>query len=303
MELNTTFIANIQAVYGDAGKAWLHQLPALLEELACQWNFRFIRPIAYLSFNFVGLVELNNTKTLAIIKAAPENGRLIPEIHWLQCIKKGVPKIYAVDETKEAFLMEYLTPGHSLKTVVQSGQDETATRIICKTILDLQSQQTKIFSFKHLSELVTDLLHLKGHVEDYTLSKVQSLFHDLTSDQTQDVLLHGDLHHDNIISHHTAWRVIDPHGYRGDAAAEVGAMIRNPLDCFPADKPLSAIIENRLKILSETLPFDAHKIRAWAYCMTLLSAAWNIEDFGTIADFKCEFEFKLQIAAIIDRWL
>jgi len=62
----------------------------------------------------------------------------------------------------------------------------------------------------------------------------------------------------------------------GDPAAEVGAMIRNPFDCFPANQPLQKIITRRLHILRDELPFDAQKIKAWAFCMTVLSAAWKV---------------------------
>jgi streptomycin 6-kinase len=295
MELSQTFVSNIHAIYGEAGQIWLKQLPAHLADLSQLWNFRFIQPVSNLTYSFVGLVELNDNRETAIIKTAPNGYRLIPEVHWLQCIKNGVPKVYAADEQKNAFLMEYLTPGNSLKSIVQAGHDEKATRIICQTILELQSQQLKKFSFKHLSELAKDLSQLKDHIDKHTLSKAESLFRDLTADRSHDVLLHGDLHHDNIISHSASWKVIDPHGFIGDPTAEVGAMIRNPNDCFPQNRPLAVIIETRLKVLTEELLFDPQRIKAWAFCMTILSAAWNIQDFGTTTNFE------IAIANAIDR--
>lgn len=296
MDLQPTFIKNIQATYKEAGKIWLAQLPAHIEDLSQQWNFRFIRPFPDLSYSFVGLVKLNTNHELAIIKIAPDPECIMNEAHWLQCFESSVPKIYDIDEKKCAVLMEYLHPGQPLKTLVQNGQDEAATKIICQIILQLQSKQQKsVANFKHLAELIPDLAYLKNHVDDRVLSKAQSLFRDLTADRTHDVLLHGDLHHDNIISHGDSWKVIDPHGYIGDPVAEVGAMIRNPYDCFPKEYDLAAVIEKRLKILAEHLPFDPKKIKAWAYCMTLLSAAWNVEDFGTAA------KKEIQMAAIVDR--
>ncbi|CAN5431943.1 aminoglycoside phosphotransferase family protein [soil metagenome] len=295
MELQPTFVNNIHDVYGDAGKLWLAQLPTHIDTLSKYWNFRFIDQVPRLTYSFVSLVQINDSDEIVILKIAPDAERILAEAHWLQSFKKGVPNIYAVDKEKNAFLLEYLQPGQSLKSLVKIGQDETATRIICQAILALQSEQQNNFHFKHLSELGKDLVHLKGHLDHHSLSKVQSLFTSLTADRSHDLLLHGDLHHDNILSHNSTWKVIDPHGYIGDPVAEVGAMLRNPTDSFPTDHPLSSIIETRLRILVEELPFDAQRIKAWAYCMTMLSAAWNIEDFGTDA------KFEIEIATAIDQ--
>jgi len=293
MELQVIFINNIQAIHKASGKAWLKQLPAYLEELAHLWNFRFIKQLPDLTYNFVGLVKLNSNSELAIIKIIPDRKLFVSEVRWLKHFVKNTPEIYNIDKKKSAFLMEYLQPGNPLKTLVQAGDDEKATRIICHTILALQAVQKKIVGFKHLSALVSDLIFLKGHMDSRVLSKAQSLFHDLTIDHSQDVLLHGDLHHDNIIRHNNCWKVIDPHGYIGDPAAESAAMLYNPIDCFPNDRSLDVVITTRLNILIEELPFDAQKIKAWAFCLTALSAAWNVQDFSTVAKKDIEIVYTL----------
>jgi streptomycin 6-kinase len=119
--------------------------------------------------------------------------------------------------------------------------------------------------------------------------------HELTADHSQDVLLHGDLHHDNIICQGSSWKAIDPHGYLGDPAAEVGVMIRNPMDSFPDYQSCAQIIDTRLQILKEELPFDPQRIKAWLFTLTLLSAAWNMQDFDQLA--KTEIE----LASLIDK--
>lgn len=286
--LPTDFVTNIQATYGKTGDIWLKQLPIHLETLSKLWDFNFIKPLSNLSYNFVGLVELNSNHELAILKTAPSGGSIASEVRCLKCFNKGVPHIFKMDEQLNAFLMERLEPGTSLKSLVIKEQDELATRIICQTILDLHTTQTMDSSFKHLSELVESLSYLKGHVKNYTLSKAESLFHDLSADRTKDVLLHGDLHHDNILQSGPSWKTIDPHGYIGDPAAEVGAMLRNPFDCFPTAQPLKKVIARRIKILTEMLPFDAQRMKAWGFCLTILSAAWDVEDFGHVTDNKIE---------------
>jgi streptomycin 6-kinase len=295
MVLNPIFIQNIQTVYGDEGQLWLQQLPIQLKSLEQRWDFHFIKPLADLTFNFVGLVAFNANQKPAVIKIAPRSEHLLRELHCLLWFKKAGPKIYAYDEEQYVFLMQYLNPGYSLKMLVKGGEDDTATRIICHTILELQKVKQQNYPLKHLTELVADLSSLQGHIDAKILNKAQSLFTELTQDRSQDVLLHGDLHHDNIIRHESSWKVIDPHGYIGDPAAEVGVMIRNPMDCFPQDKPLATIIDTRINILKEELPFDPQKIKAWAFVMTILSAAWNMQDFNYLA------KEEIELAKLIDK--
>lgn len=289
MQLNSHFISNIHDIYGLAGDSWIKELPNIIQQLAGKWDFHFLHPMPYLSYNFAGLVRLNKTNETAVIKMAPKEGsHITAEIQWLKCFEKCVPKIYEFDEAMNAFLMEHLTPGQTLKNLVVSGDDDGATKIICQIIRELHAKKHTSMPFKHLSELPYTLSLLKGQFDARLLSKAESLFHDLTCDRTGDDVLHGDLHHDNILSSHTGWKAIDPHGYVGDPAFEAGPMIYNPLDCFPKDRPLAQIIERRLHIMANELPYDAQRIKAWAFCMTVLSMSWTVEGHGKIDQHQTE---------------
>ena len=280
MKLNTSFIKNIHATYGEEGKTWLGNLPAHLEKLSAQWNFQMIHPVKDISYNFVAVVKLQSG--LAILKTAPSAARLIAEAEWLKAHKKSVPIIFHIDKINNAYLMEKLEPGISLKYLVKEGNDEKATRIISQVILDLQSTDTlHQMNYQHISEHITSFSLLSGHVDANIIDRATFVFKELCANCTNDIILHGDLHHDNILQNGTSWSVIDPHGYVGDPCAEVGPMIFNPLGCFPKHLPMEKVIESRLNILAEMLPFDLERIKAWAFCLALRSAAWDIEGFGS----------------------
>jgi streptomycin 6-kinase len=239
-----------------------------------------------LSYHFVAKVEVTETREIAILKMAPTNENIGTEARWLQHFKQGVPIIYWFDETLHAYLMEQLVPGVPLKTMVRKDDDQ-ATRIICQTIRAIHSREQTENGFKHLSELAKCLPSLTGLIDNKILSKAISLFAELTQDRTHDVLLHGDLHHDNILSCGNTWKAIDPHGYVGDPAFEIGPMIYNPGgQDFPDNHSLQQTITRRLQILSEELPYDAKRMHAWAFCMTILSIAWTCEDHYDVPAFE-----------------
>lgn len=279
MKLNTSFLSNIQAAYGQHGKTWLDNLSVHLNLLSEKWNFQLIHPVEDLSYHFVAIVKLPSG--LAILKTAPPAAKIIVEAEWLKAHKKSVPNIFHIDKENNAFLMEKIEPGTSLKNLVQEGYDEKATRIISQVILDLQSSDTlHQMNYQHISNHIACFSFLRGHIDNTIIHRAETIFKDLCTDQSNDIIIHGDLHHDNILQNDNAWSVIDPHGYIGDPCAEVGPMIFNPLNYFPNHLSLKNILNTRLHILAEMLPFDLERIQAWAFCLTLRSAAWDIEGFG-----------------------
>jgi streptomycin 6-kinase len=112
------------------------------------------------------------------------------------------------------------------------------------------------------------------------------------------VLLHADLHHDNILSaggdDGGRWLAIDPHGLAGEPSYEVGALLRN---FWPERHTLAdprRTTERRIRILAEQLGFERERIRDWALAQAVLSAWWCVEDGG---DFEPEILAPAEIIA------
>lgn len=281
LEHNTHFTENIKKIYSESGHQWLLNLPKQIMKLSKEWEFELIQVMPELSYSFVALVKCQNKS--AIIKIAHSEQSLARESLCLSSFQKDSPAIFNFDEKENAILMEYIYPGKPLKNLVKAGQDDQATKIICDVICKLRLQTIpNQHPFKHLSELASDLTILKGNFDEKLLNKAICLFQELTADRSNDIMLHGDLHHDNILSSDHNWKIIDPHGYIGEPTAEVGAMIRNPYNCFPTDKPLRKILERRLSILRDELPYDFERIKAWCYCISVLSVAWTYEGFKKV---------------------
>lgn len=280
MKLNDDFIKNIHATYGQEGKQWLNDLSSHLERLSTQWNFKLLHTVADISYNFVAVVKLPSG--LAILKTAPPSARLMTEAEWLNAHKKNVPILFHIDKENNAYLMEKIEPGTSLKYLVKEGKDEKATRIIAQVISNLQYSDTlEPLNYQSILKHFSVFSFLRKHIDKNIIDTAETIFKELCADRSNDIILHGDLHHDNILQSDTSWKVIDPHGYIGDPCAEVGTLIFNPIDCFPNYASKQNIIETRLNILAEMLPFDLERIKAWSFCLALRSAAWDVEGFGS----------------------
>jgi streptomycin 6-kinase len=61
------------------------------------------------------------------------------------------------------------------------------------------------------------------------LSRAEGVASELLASVPEVRVLHGDLHHENIVSaQRAAWLAIDPKGIVGDLGYETGALMNNP---------------------------------------------------------------------------
>ena len=94
------------------------------------------------------------------------------------------------------------------------------------------------------------------------------------------VLLHGDLHHDNVLrATREPWLAIDPHGLIGDPGYEVGALLFNP-EPGDRDGALTALVPARVEQLAQETGLPPERVVAWGFVKAVLSDVWTVEDWS-----------------------
>lgn len=108
------------------------------------------------------------------------------------------------------------------------------------------------------------------------------MYAELCDSQSSTRLLHGDLHHHNVLlDNQRGWLAIDPKGVVGELAYEVGAAFRNPCE-RPAVFAARATIERRVGRFAGVLGLDAERVLGWAFAQAVLAAIWEVEDAGVL---------------------
>ena len=91
-------------------------------------------------------------------------------------------------------------------------------------------------------------------------------------------LLHGDMHHENILrSASRGWVAIDPQFLIGESAYDVANALYNP-EGLPDITESPERLEVRVRILSQELQLDPERVLAFGFAHGGLSAAWRLED-------------------------
>jgi len=106
----------------------------------------------------------------------------------------------------------------------------------------------------------------------------EALIPELFAMSSAPMLIHGDLHHFNILSSERGWLAIDPKGVVGPPEYETGPLLINPIPEFLRGPDAVRRTERRIAILSEQLGFERERIRAWGICHAVLSAWWDLSN-------------------------
>jgi streptomycin 6-kinase len=280
MDWPTGFKRNVEGAFPQ-GEEWLRSLPQLLREFEHRWKIALGPPFE-LSFNYVApAVEASGNSV--VLKAGVPTTALISEIQALRLYDgDAAVRLLEFDTEKGVLLMERLIPGRSLETFSDATNDEEATRIAARVMRQLWRPLPPDHSFATVEQWASGLKRLRQRFAGETgpfpkrlVEMAESHFDELLSSSSSPVLLHGDLHHLNILKSQDTWKAIDPKGVAGEPSYEVCALMLNPISRHSND---GRIQRRRLEVLTEELGLDSKRMLGYAIAQSVLSAWWSFED-------------------------
>ena len=288
LELPEEFKKTIVDCHGLFGIAWLEKLPDTLDEFSVRWGLTF-GEVFPLSYNFVIEAFLKDGSP-AVLKAGVPGIENLMEISALELYAgNGIARLLETDSQSGFMLLERISPGRTLKSFLTQENDDWATQIAAEVILKLfVPLPTDAQNILPLEDWTKGLLTIpQNSVIPLDLAETaRSLRVELlaSTPANEIVLLHGDLHHENILlSGSDEWIAIDPKGVSGDRAYEICSLLQNPMPELLHWGDFDRRLDRRLSILSETLQIDRERLRSWGVVHSTLSAWWSVEDGGLSA--------------------
>jgi len=209
--LNPHFLRNLDIYFGAAAKLFLEKLPELIQRYEALWNIQVLEAFPNLSVNFVAPAIGEDGKTY-VFKCGVPNPEFITEIDALQFIKgHGLPKLIHASKEDAVLLQERIMPGISLREVMRRGDlsDTKATEVAAVAMKELFIESSKPiperYSFPHIGDWLSALaqpafIERKTVFPKKLIELIEVLLPELLASQDSPILLHGDLHHDNIVS-------------------------------------------------------------------------------------------------------
>ena len=190
----------------------------------------------------------------------------------------GAARVLAEDDG--VLLLERATGLRSLTAMAYAGRDEddAATRILCDAAGRLHG---------HRGERPPSLVPLDVWFEPLLQAPDQSGLIDearavarvLLAEGREVTVLHGDLHHGNVLdAGERGWVAIDPTGLLGDRAFDYVNLLRNP-DGAKALEP--GRFAHQVEIIADAAARNRTRLLQWTLAFTGLSAVWILSDGDT----------------------
>lgn len=299
---DTPFARNIINHYGEDGRAWLTTLPQLVWSLSSKLGLRDLKEFSNLTYNYV--LSGYQEQQPIVLKLGFDREALRREASALTCFQGcGAVKVLAEDDGM--LLLKRTMPGTSLKSYFPDKEHE-AIDIACGVIKKLHLPMRKLGKRSHFPHIRDWLAALDQHaiIPLDMLVKARKLRDHLLQTSNPDVLLHGDLHHDNILQNGDDWLVIDPKGVIGEPCYEVAAFIRNPIPEFLHNPDAQKMIHKRIAHFAEALELPPQRILDWCFVQAVLAWMWEKEDLADEALAKvsgCKADYFATLTMLLEK--
>ena len=190
----------------------------------------------------------------------------------------GAASVYEHDD--DAALIERATGPGSLLAMAMQGEDDKASRIICRAAARLHAPRAK--------PLPSDLVPLDRWFQELEpaacahggiLAACAEVAAPLLADQRDQTILHGDIHHENILDFGPrGWLAIDPKRVYGERGFDFANTFCNP-ELPTVAEP--GRLQRQLPIVCAEADLEPKRLLQWIIAYAGLSAAWFLSDGDT----------------------
>jgi streptomycin 6-kinase len=186
------------------------------------------------------------------------------------------------DGSASARVLEHLGPAVLLERAegprslaeLAARDDDAATRVLAETAQRLHAAPDGKVRTVPLRRWFADLLEASD--ESYTDARETALR--LLDDPLDEVVLHGDIHHGNVLDFGDAsgpvWKAIDPKALLGESCFDYANLLCNPHETFEANHE-PARLERRVQVVASVTGMPAARIRDWHTAWHALSTMWR----------------------------
>jgi streptomycin 6-kinase len=186
---------------------------------------------------------------------------------------EGAARVLARQD--DALLMERVSGSRSLATMALAGEDDEATTILCAVAAKLHAPRSappppNLVPLNIWFSALWPAADAQGGVFATAAAAARRLL----ADPRDPVVLHGDLHHDNVLDGETrGWLAIDPKGVLGERAFDFANLFRNPT---AASALAPGRMARRADIVATQAGLDRRRLLNWVHAYAGLGAAWSL---------------------------
>lgn len=261
------------------GAEFYNKLINDLEKYADLWKLSELEQIDYYSVNCI-FKCISDRYGLCILKIGNPSRETRTEYRMLQEYNgTRFCKAYEADIANGVLLIEQITPG-----VLLRAEPDLSKRLdlFCDVFRGLHIKPANNGAYPTYMSWVSRITEYMRNKEKHELLyqkmiKAEQICRLLCEKYTSEMLLHGDLHHDNILLDvENRYRIIDPKGVIGDIVFDIPRFILNEFDDILDDSFYNKFTQIT-RTLSLKLNVPEYDIRQLTYVEMCMANCWNVE--------------------------
>lgn len=286
------FTAVILSAFREEGRRWIESLPQIISQIEENWRVKLAAPFPNLSYHYVAPCVFEGKREAVVKIGFPgEAENIRNERKMLEYLDgKAVNRLFDFDEDRFAFLLEKLNPGENLKSVC-AGNPQKATTIAIETMRAFWQPPPAGHDFARLESWFEGFKKAENtdFEQDYA-AKARNFFEQLNSSPAEKMLLHGDFHHENILSAgRHPFLAIDPKGIVGHRGYDITVFLINHANWLKTAPDFREQLSGAVEQFAEAFVIEPRDLRRWCFAHAVLSAWWTFED--NCENWRRELEF------------
>ncbi|GGR53979.1 aminoglycoside phosphotransferase family protein [Streptomyces roseolus] len=262
---------------GEAGVAWLAELPGLIEDLLGRWHCAPDGAVMHGGVGVIVPVRRGSGEGAVLKVSFPHPGNVHEPDAFVAWGGRGAVLLHERDDERFAMLLERARS--TTLAEVEDGDEVAAVagrlnrRLAVPAPPGLPRLREQADAWE--ARLREDARRLPHAMPPRVLHAAVDTVRELGPEQP-DTLVHGDLHGRNILrAEREPWLAVDPKGRAGDPAYDGGTLLKSRALTLLGADDLRGAADRVLDVFAEAAELDRERVRRWAQFHAVEAAFWG----------------------------
>lgn len=306
---NTLYWSDLEQNFFDSSKyAGEGNIGHIWEHIELKWQFLLQLPEAMERWDLQECRTIFENKRKAVYEAVSlKYGPVILKINWdvkqlgeevllLQALDgDGCCRLYDYDRESGFLLEERIMPGKVLREVADLDKRINAFAHVFRHIHIYHPEEGQAPDYRQWLDGICEFCVQKNVNREITrkVYEAREICGEMFEKYPERVLLHGDLHHDNLLLREDGtYGIIDPKSVVGPEILDVARFLKNEIDT-QYDIPVKEHMYRAALAISEALDYPLEDVIKVYFMEVILGNVWCLEDGDAMSEEEIAVAYEL----------